>query len=75
MLAIVGADWPLSKRRVLGQVVRLRLPFVNALSIGQAIAFADLRTDDTLTSDERDQETLLILCTISGIAAGLQNTG
>ena len=75
VLAIVGAEWPLSKRRVLGQVVRLRLPFVNALSIGQAIAFANLHSDDTLTPDERDQETLLILCTISGIAAGLQNTG
>jgi phosphoenolpyruvate carboxylase len=75
VLAIVGAEWPLSKRRVLGQVVRLRLPFVNALSIGQAIAFANLHANRELTTEERDQETLLILCTVSGIAAGLQNTG
>lgn len=75
VLAIVEAEWPLSKRRALGQVVRLRLPFVNALSIGQAIALRNLHTKADLTPEERDSETFLILCTVSGVAAGLQNTG
>ena len=75
VLAIVESEWPLSKRRILGQVVRLRLPFVNALSIGQAIALRNLHTPDKLTPEERDDETFLILCTVSGVAAGLQNTG
>lgn len=75
VLAIVEAEWPLSKRRVLGQVVRLRLPFVNALSIGQAIALRNLHLNSELSSEDRDAETYLILCTVSGVAAGLQNTG
>ena len=75
VLAIVESEWPLSKRRILGQVVRLRLPFVNALSIGQAIALRNLRAPEELAPEERDDETFLILCTVSGVAAGLQNTG
>ncbi len=75
VLAIVESEWPLSKRRVLGQVVRLRLPFVNALSIGQAIALRNLHSPEELSPEERDDETFLILCTVSGVAAGLQNTG
>ena len=75
VLAIVESEWPLSKRRILGQVVRLRLPFVNALSIGQAIALRNLRAPKELAPEERDDETFLILCTVSGVAAGLQNTG
>ena len=109
VLAIVGSTWPLSQRRVLGQVVRLRLPFVNALSITQAIALRDLRmaqqadaeaaassealaadapapsnegqasalpdAPDALGPEDRARLTYLILCTVSGVAAGLQNTG
>ena len=75
VLAIVESEWPLSKRRVLGQVVRLRLPFVNALSIGQAVALRNLHAPEGLTPEEREDETFLILCTVSGVAAGLQNTG
>ncbi len=142
VLAIVGSTWPLSQRRVLGQVVRLRLPFVNALSITQAVALRDLRmaqladgaaapaegptataattnpaagdvslatsatanpsataataspadlaassatiapanevqvgVPTTLSQEERERLVYLILCTVSGVAAGLQNTG
>jgi len=75
VLRIVQANWPLEHRRVLGPVVRARLPFVNALSITQALALRALREDDGLDEVRRAQLTFLILCTVSGVAAGLQNTG
>ena len=74
VLAITGDAWPLQNRRVLGPVIRMRLPFVNVLSVAQAHALRRLRTAD-LAPEERDQLTYLILCTVSGVAAGLQNTG
>ena len=74
VLAIAGDDWPLQHRRVLGPVIRMRLPFVNVLSVTQALALRRLRAGD-LEPRERDARTYLILCTVSGVAAGLQNTG
>ena len=74
VLAIVGDEWPLQHRRVLGPVIRMRLPFVNVLSVTQALALRRLRAGD-LEPEERDALTYLILCTVSGVAAGLQNTG
>ena len=74
VLAIAGDDWPLQHRRVLGPVIRMRLPFVNVLSVTQALALRRLRAGD-LEPEERDALTYLILCTVSGVAAGLQNTG
>lgn len=76
VLAIVGDEAPLAKRRVLGQVVRVRLPYVNALSLAQVHALREIRTrGDALTPEERERFIFLILCTVSGVAAGLQNTG
>ena len=76
VLAIVGDEWPLEHRRVLGPVIRMRLPFVNVLSVTQALALRKLRTEgETLTPEERERFLYLILCTVSGVAAGLQNTG
>ena len=76
VLRIVGDDWPLQHRRVLGPVVRMRLPFVNVLSLTQVRALAELRAyGDELSQEERERFTYLILCTVSGAAAGLQNTG
>ena len=74
VLAIAGDEWPLQHRRVLGPVIRMRLPFVNVLSVTQALALRRLRAGD-LTPQEHDSLTYLILCTVSGVAAGLQNTG
>ncbi len=76
VLDIVGDEWPLQHRRVLGPVIRMRLPFVNVLSVTQAQALKTLRTKgDKLTPEERERFIYLILCTVSGVAAGLQNTG
>ena len=74
VLRIVGDAWPLQHRRVLGPVIRMRLPFVNVLSVTQALALRRLRAGE-LEPGERDALTYLILCTVSGVAAGLQNTG
>ena len=70
----VGDAWPLEHRRVLGPVIRMRLPFVNALSVTQARALRAVRAGD-LAPEDKDRLTYLILCTVSGVAAGLQNTG
>ena len=76
VLAIVGDEWPLQHRRVLGPVIRMRLPFVNVLSVTQALALRRLRDEESpLTPEERERLIYLILCTVSGVAAGLQNTG
>ena len=76
VLAIVGDEWPLQHRRVLGPVIRMRLPFVNVLSVTQALGLRTLRTEgDKLTPEEKERFIYLILCTVSGVAAGLQNTG
>lgn len=76
VLAIVDSDWPLQGHHVLGPVVRMRLPFVNVLSLAQVYALAELRMNgEKLTEDQRFRLTYLILCTVSGVAAGLQNTG
>ena len=54
----------------------MRLPFVNVLSVMQARALATMRTKgDKLTPEERERFIYLILCTVSGVSAGLQNTG
>jgi len=66
----------LDHHRVLGPVVRLRLPFVDALSIAQVHALGNVRAKgEGLTPEEREQLTYLIQCTVAGVAAGLQNTG
>ncbi len=75
VLDIVGDEWPLQNRRILGPVVRARLPFVNVLSVTQARSLARLRSAQELGEDERAELTYLMLCTVSGVAAGLQNTG
>lgn len=76
VLAIVDDEWPLQRRRVLGPVIRMRLPFVNVLSVTQALALRRLRTEgEALAPEERERFVYLILCTVSGVAAGLQNTG
>ena len=76
VLAITGNDWPLENRRILGPVIRLRRPFVNVLSLTQVRALRVLRTrGDKLTPEERERFIYLILCTVSGVSAGLQNTG
>ncbi len=76
VLKITGDEWPLQNRRVLGRVVRIRSPYVDALSVVQVCALRTLRYfAEELPEPQREAYIYLILCTVSGIAAGLQNTG
>ena len=76
VLAIAGDEWPLEHRRVLGCAIRVRNPYVDALSLAQVRALRAVRTHQDQLSDEEKAEYLaLILATVTGVSAGLQNTG
>ena len=75
-LAIVGDEWPLEHHRVLGQAVRVRNPYVDALSLAQVRSLREVRADQDQMSEEAKAKHLsLILATVTGVSAGLQNTG
>ena len=76
VLRIVGDKWPLEHRRVLGQAVRVRNPFVDALSLAQVRALREVRANQDELSEEAKAEFMsLVLETVTGVSAGLQNTG
>jgi phosphoenolpyruvate carboxylase len=74
VLAVLGQERLLERRRVLGAAVDLRNPYVDALSHLQLRALSGLRAgvDDP---DEEQRLRDLLLLTVNGVAAGLQNTG
>ena len=76
VLAVTGHERLLSDRQVLSRAVALRDPYVDALSFLQLRALAALREAER-TGEEAGQERLerLLLLTVNGVAAGLQNTG
>ncbi len=74
VLKVAGTDRLLANRRVLGRAVQLRNPYVDALSYLQLRAFRGLRTE-VLSDGESERLRRLVLLTVNGIAAGLQNTG
>jgi phosphoenolpyruvate carboxylase len=79
VLAVTGHDRLLADRPVLSRAVALRDPYVDALSYLQVRALAALRTAGAEPGepapDDRDRLERLLLLTINGVAAGLQNTG
>jgi phosphoenolpyruvate carboxylase len=68
-----GAGRLLGHRPVLRQAVDLRNPYVDALSFLQVRFLTDLRNG--LSGPEADRAASLVLLTVNGVAAGLQNTG
>ncbi len=73
VLATTDSEAFLSRRRILGRAVALRSPYVDALSLLQLRALRGLRTgaaDETVEDLRR-----LLLLSVNGVAAGLQNTG
>ncbi len=81
VLAVTGHGRLLADRPVLSRAVALRDPYVDALSYLQLRALAVLRgpalhepVPDELAGDRERVERLLLL-TVNGVAAGLQNTG
>jgi phosphoenolpyruvate carboxylase len=76
VLAITDHTRLLEGHRVLGRAVQLRNPYVDALSLLQLRALRALRDSSRELSETEvaDQQRLLLL-TLKGVAAGLQNTG
>ena len=68
-----GAGRLLGHRPVLRQAVDLRNPYVDALSFLQVRFLTDLRNG--LSGAEANRAAGLVLLTVNGVAAGLQNTG
>jgi len=73
VLLITNSDAILSRRRILGRAVQLRSPYVDALSLLQLRALRGLRTGDA--PEQADDLRRLLLLTVNGVSAGLQNTG
>jgi phosphoenolpyruvate carboxylase len=74
VLAVTGHDRLLADRPVLSRAVALRDPYVDALSYLQLRALAALR-GATPEAPDRERLERLLLLTVNGVAAGLQNTG
>jgi phosphoenolpyruvate carboxylase len=74
VLTVTGHDRLLANRHVLSRAVTLRDPYVDALSFLQLRALTALREDNPEPEDRERLERLLLL-TVNGVAAGLQNTG
>lgn len=74
VLAVTGHSRLLENRRVLSRAVELRNPYVDALSYLQLRALGELR-GGIADEDLRDRLEGLLLLTVNGVAAGLQNTG
>jgi phosphoenolpyruvate carboxylase len=71
VLRVTGHDRLLANRRVLSRAVALRDPYVDALSLLQLRALTALRNG----GEDRERLERLLLLTVNGVAAGLQNTG
>jgi len=69
---VKDVDALLSDKPVLQRAVGLRDPYVDALSLLQLRALRALRVGDAETDPELER---LLLLTVNGVAAGLQNTG
>jgi phosphoenolpyruvate carboxylase len=69
VLQVLEQDRLLERKEVLGSAIALRAPYVDALSELQLAALTHVRAGDA-----EDWRRLLLL-TVNGLAAGLQNTG
>ncbi|MFC3997035.1 phosphoenolpyruvate carboxylase [Nocardiopsis sediminis] len=77
VLKVTGHRRLLENRRVLSRAVDLRNPYVDALSHLQLRALEALRgpESDALSEDDARHLERLLLLSVNGVAAGLQNTG
>jgi phosphoenolpyruvate carboxylase len=79
LLAVTGHGRLLADRPVLSRAVTLRDPYVDALSHLQLRALTALRSlpadGDEARQAERERLRRLLLLSVNGVAAGLQNTG
>jgi phosphoenolpyruvate carboxylase len=80
VLEVTGAERLLGHRPVLGRAVDLRNPYVDALSFLQVRFLAELRASrlaerEAAPASDAGRMADLVLLTVNGVAAGLQNTG
>ncbi len=78
VIRLTGGEGLLENKPVLQRAVQLRSPYVDALSLLQLRALRALRApaEDQPTGSGADAEQQrLLLLSVSGVAAGLQNTG
>ena len=72
VLAIVGDEWPLQRRRVLGCAVRVRNPYVDALSIAQVRALREVRMNqDEMAEEKKAEESVAAAITGNTVTAPL----
>jgi phosphoenolpyruvate carboxylase len=74
VLRITGSAQLLANKPVLQRAVKMRSPYVDALSLLQLRALRALRAAPEDVPADPDLQRLLLL-SVSGVAAGLQNTG
>ena len=74
MLAVTGHDHLLAGRPALRRTAELRNPYIDALSFLQLRFLSELRAGP-LAREEAAGLGELVQLTVSGVAAGLQNTG
>jgi phosphoenolpyruvate carboxylase len=74
VLSVTGHTRLLENRRVLSWAVELRNPYVDALSNVQLHALRELRRG-SLDDSRRERLERVLLVSVNGVAAGLQNTG
>ncbi len=72
VVRVTSATELLGNKPVLQRAVKMRSPYVDALSLLQLRALRALRTDSGAVDPEQQR---LLLLSVSGVAAGLQNTG
>ena len=75
LLQVLQRDALLAGHRVLGWAVELRNPYVDALSHLQLRALTALRSAESSDGPASEAQQRLLLLTVGGVAAGLQNTG
>ncbi|MCR2801383.1 phosphoenolpyruvate carboxylase [Microbacterium sp. zg-Y818] len=74
VIRLTGGRQLLASKPVLQRAVKMRSPYVDALSLLQLRALRALR-DDRLDESQAADTRHLLLLSVSGVAAGLQNTG
>ena len=75
LIKITGGTSLLGNKPVLQMAVKMRSPYVDALSLLQLRALRVLREQEGGTSAAPEEWQQLLLLSVSGVAAGLQNTG
>ncbi|WP_100813685.1 phosphoenolpyruvate carboxylase [Microbacterium lacus] len=75
VIRITGGGELLSNKPVLQRAVKMRSPYVDALSMLQLRALRALRASAAAGSGADPEQQRLLLLSVSGVAAGLQNTG